>query len=293
MKKTVLLFFRKVTIELKKIPGSILLIKLLRQHFFKKSLSIMVDDFDGDLKINLHLNEHMQSQIFWYGQYSRDILLVLREILKPGMVVIDVGANIGEITLVAAKMVGDSGRVYAFEPLPETAGELQKNVQLNNFSQVFIQQKGLSDESAEKDIYRTSTDFYDGSKHGGLATLYPSDSRATKVGKISLVTLDDFCKQMELQQLNLIKIDIEGAELPALRGGLATLHRYMPYLIIEVQDETSEQAGYNASDILALLEPVGYRFDVIGRKGKLHPVDVATLGKFQNILCSPAKGSLS
>ena len=287
MNHKMLLLLRKATLKVKSVPGSILLLNLIRRYFIKKPLSVTINNFDGDLMINLRLNEHMQSQIFWYGFYSRDILLTLRSILRPGMAVVDAGANIGEITLVAAKMVGASGHVYSFEPQPEVAEVLSKNVRLNNFTQVFIQKEGLSDEAGDKEIYRASFDFHDGSKHEGLATLYPSEERGEKAGQISLVTLDDFCKRTDLKQLNLIKIDIEGAELPALKGGIETLRRFMPYIIVEVQQETASQAGYNAADILALLQPMGYRFDVIGRKGRLHPVGATSLGRFQNILCSP------
>ncbi len=291
MNHKMLLFLRKATIKVKSVPGSVLVLNLIRRYFIKKPLSVKIDNFDGDLMINLRLNEHMQSQIFWYGFYSRDILLVLRGLLRPGMVVIDAGANIGEITLVAAKMVGESGHVYSFEPQSEVAEELSQNVRLNNFNQVSIQKKGLSDEAGDKEIYRASADFHDGSKHEGLATLYPSEKRGAKAGVINLVTLDDFCEQTDLKQLNLIKIDIEGAELPALKGSIETLRRFMPYIIVEVQQETASQAGYNATDILTLLHPMGYRFDVIGRKGRLHPVDVTSLGRFQNILCSPVGGN--
>jgi FkbM family methyltransferase len=287
MNQKMLFLLRKATLKIKLFPGAVLALNLIRQYFFKKPFSVRIDNFDGDLTIDLRLNEHMQSQIFWYGYYSRDILLVLRRLLKPGMTVIDAGANIGEITLVAAKMVGASGHVYAFEPLPEIASKLSQNVSLNNFTQVFIHEKGLSDEPGDKEIYRASSDFHDGSKHEGLATLYPSEQRGEKAGVISLVTLDDFCEQAEIKQLDLIKMDIEGAELPALKGGIETLRRFMPYIIIEVQQETTSQAGYNAADILALLEPLGYRFDIIGRKGQLYPVVATSLGRFQNILCSP------
>ncbi len=287
MNQKMLLLLRKATLKLKSVPGSVLVLHLIRRYFIKKPLSVMIDNFDGDLTINLRLNEHMQSQIFWYGSYSRDILLILRSLLRPGMVVIDAGANIGEITLVAAKMVGASGHVYSFEPQSEVADELSQNVRLNNFTQVFIQKKGLSDEAGDKVIYRASSDFHDGSKHEGLATLYPSEKRGEKAGVISLVTLDEFFERTDLKQLNLIKIDIEGAELPALKGGIVTLRRFMPYIIVEVQQETASQAGYSAADILALLQPMGYRFDVIGRKGRLRPVDATSLGRFQNILCSP------
>lgn len=291
MNQNMLRFLRKITLKIKSLPGSVVVLAWLRHCFIKKSLSIGVDDFDDDLSMNLRLNEHMQSKIFWYGFYNRDVLVVIRNLLEHGMTVIDVGANIGEVSLVAAKMVGPSGHVYAFEPLPEVADKLSENIKLNNFAQICIQKIGLSDEAGDKEIYRASSAFYDSSMNDGLATLYPSENRGEKAGVISLVTLDDFCEQADIKQLNLIKIDIEGAELPALRGGMETLRRFMPYIIVEVQQEAANQAGYNDVDILAFLQPMGYRFDVIGRKGQLHPVDASSLGQFQNILCSPIGGN--
>jgi FkbM family methyltransferase len=282
-----LLLLRKLTVSVKPLPGSILILDLIRRLFFNKPASVRVNDFDGDLAINLRLNEHMQSQVFWYGAYSRDILLILKKLLKPGMVVIDAGANIGEITLVAAKMVGASGHVYAFEPISEISDALLENVRLNNFNQISIHKYGLSDETGDKTIYRATSDFKDGSKHEGLATLYQSEKRTTKAGEIHLMTLDNFCEHIGLDQLHLIKMDIEGAELPALKGGVEILKRFKPYIIVEVQQETANQAGYYARDILLFLKPLGYRFEVIGRKGRLMPIDEDSLGQFQNIICNP------
>jgi len=289
MNQKMLLLLRKLTVKIKPLPGSVLVLDFIRRFFSKKPVSVRVEDFDGDLAINLRLDEHMQSRVFWYGSYSRDILLILKRLLKPGMVVIDAGANIGEITLVAAKVVGSLGHVYAFEPQLETSEELLQNVLLNNFTQISIQKYGLSDEAGDKAIYRATSDFHDGSRHDGLATLYPSEKRATKAGVIRLLTLDDFSEHVGLDRLNLIKMDIEGAELPALKGGIRMLQKFKPYIIVEVQQETASQAGYNARDILSFLKPLGYRFEVIGRKGRFKPVDEDSLGQFQNIICTPIR----
>ena len=130
----------------------------------------------------------------------------------------------------AAKAVGSSGHVYAFEPLLEISEKLLENVRLNDFTQVSSQEYGLSDETGDKVIYRAISDFQNYSRHDGLATLYPSEKRATKVGEINLLTLDDFCEHTSLDKLNLIKMDIEGAKLPALRGGIEILKRFKPYI---------------------------------------------------------------
>lgn len=284
---TGILYLRQLTKKLRLVPGAVLVLDKIRSLFYKETRSIQVVDFDGNVKINLCLGEHMQSQIFWYGAYNRDILSVLRNLVKPGMVVIDAGANIGEITLLAAKKVGASGKVYSFEPLPEVSAKLEKNVRDNDFSQVSIQRFGLSDKAGEINIYQSSSSYGDGSDNGGLGTLYPSDSIAKPAGVIKLTTLDDFCGERKLQKVDLIKLDIEGAELPALKGALNTLKQFKPKLIIEVQEETAERAGYSADDILIFLANLGYEFQVIGRNGNLIDIDnKKSLKQFQNVLCS-------
>ncbi len=105
-KHAYLLTMRRITTRLKYIPGAILIINQLRKFFARNQDCVTVTDYDGDMTATLCLNEHMQSQIFWYGYYSRDIVLLLDKTLKPGMVAVDVGANIGEITMAAAKRVG-------------------------------------------------------------------------------------------------------------------------------------------------------------------------------------------
>ncbi len=287
MSKKMLFLLRKIVRKLSIIRGSSLILNLVHKYYFKKALVVNIRDFDGDLKMQLRLNEHMQSQIFWRGYYNRDIQWVLHNVLKSGMVVVDAGANVGEVTLIAAKLVGDSGKVYAFEPQKDVAAELSINVDANNFNQVSIELKGLSDEVGEKSLYIASCDFADGSKNEGLATLYPSDRCQEEAGTIILETLDHYVEQNNICQLNLIKMDIEGAELPALKGSMKTLKRFKPYIIVEVQQETASQAGYYAEDILKLLEKIGYQFSVIGRKGQLRPIQKNSLGKFQNVLCTP------
>jgi len=289
MSNNILLLLRKLTVSVKLLPGSVLVLDFIRRFCFNKPVSVRINDLDGDLAINLRPNEHMQIQVFRFGSCNSDILLIPKKLLKPGMAVIDAGANIGEITLVAAKAVGASGHVYAFEPISEISDALLENVRLNNFNQISIHKYGLSDETEDKAIYRATSDFKDGSKNDGLATLYQLEKRATKVCEIHLLTLDNFCEHISIDRFHLIKMDIEGAELPALKGGLKILKRFKPYIIVEVQQETSCQAGYNASDALSFLKRLGYRFEVIGRKGSLKTVDEDSLGRFQNILCSPLR----
>jgi FkbM family methyltransferase len=277
----------KLSRSVKRIPGTVLLLEYVRRAFAGDDRKITIDDFDGTLTIDLRLGEHMQSQIFWYGYYSRDIVMTMDELLSLGMVVFDIGANIGEISLYAARRVGEEGSVYCFEPIPALYETLSFNVSRNDLAQAYPIRMGVSNKLGMVPIYRSDSRFADGTVHEGLGTLYPMKNRTTPVGEIQLTTLDAFCEEKQIHRLDLIKIDVEGSELDVLMGGEQTLRRYRPRLIIEVQKQTADASGVNAEDILDYLEKFDYSFFTIGRKGKLNALHRDKLKRFQNVLCVP------
>lgn len=277
---------RKISTAMKKVPGAVLVLEPVRRAFAKLDQHVTVHDFDGELTMTLALADHMHGQIFWNGFYSRDIVLLLDRLLDPGMVVLDVGANVGEITLAAAKRVGASGRVVSFEPVAHLHAQLLTNAAANAFEQVLPVKAGALDQPGSADIYVAAGTFRDGTSHSGLGTLYSSSITSESMREtIDITTIDDVVTRQGLNRVDVIKLDIEGAELPALRGAGATLAKYGPVLIIEIQDETAGRAGYRAADLLGYLDQFGYRYFTIGRKARLRPVTVATLRDFQNVVC--------
>ncbi len=271
----------------KRVPGAVLLLEHVRRGFSHSEKIITINDFDGNLTIDLHLNEHMQSQIFWYGYYSRDIILALDKILSSGMVVIDIGANIGEITLCAAKRVGIDGRVYSFEPMPKLYESLRKNITSNRFFQVNPIRMGVADKDGVMSIYCADSNFSDGTIHEGLGTLYPMNNRNTPAGKIQVITLDKFFEEAPVDRLDFIKIDVEGAEFDVLKGAEKTITQYKPRLIIEIQQETAGASGSRPEEMLDYLKQLGYEPYTIGRKARLIPLSAANLKPFQNVLFIP------
>jgi len=261
---------------------------LLRRCFRRAKVVTRITDFDGDMAISLRLSEHMQRRIFWMDYYNQDIVALLKNILRPGMVVIDVGANIGEITLVAAKLVGDAGRVVAFEPMSDMAASLQRNIQDNHLNQVVVAQLGLADTAGTAPIYASCGQGESGDEHHGLGSLYGAKSSTNSpVQTIQLTTLDAYLQEHPVARVDVIKIDIEGAELPCLKGAANTLKYHHPILVVEIQEQTSSVAGYRQEDILDYLESFGYRFHTIGKLGKLRPISQGSLASYQNVLCTP------
>lgn len=287
MSDEVVLGLRSLSVLLKKVPGMILLLEPLRKVFASKERVVEVSNFDGCMKIRLRLDEHMQSQIFWYGYYSRDIILLMNRIIKQGDVFADVGANIGEISLAAAKRVGVSGKVYSFEPMTYLFQRLVQHIEMNNIKQITTVRQGLAREPRTAIIYAQEEKFKDGTSHAGLGTIYPFGDRNQPVEEIELTTLDNYFNEHEIQKLNLIKIDVEGAELDVLHGARYTLERHKPLVILELQAETARVAGNSAEEIVTLLRSSGYDIFLIGRKAKLRQLNHELLNRFQNVLCVP------
>lgn len=262
---------------------------LLRRAFRHADGRYSINDFDGNLLIDLRLSEHMQRRIFWMGYYNKEVVALLDKLVQSGMVVLDVGANIGEISLVCAKRVGPAGSVISFEPIDEIADELQKNVDRNQLQQVTVVRAGLSDKAATQvPIYASCGQRSQGDEHGGLGSLYGENAEDAPVQFIEVTTLDAYLAQSSVTKVDIIKVDIEGAELPFLRGAEHTLRTHRPYLIIEVQDISAAAAGYTASDILDYLSSLSYTFECIGRNGRLAPLTVSGLSEYQNVLCTAA-----
>lgn len=263
---------------------------VLRRLFRHAHAVVRVPDFDGDLSIDLRLSEHMQRRIFWMGYYSSSIVEVVRKMLRSGMVVIDIGANIGEITMVAAKRVSATGKVVAFEPIDVIADELEANVSHNHLHQVEIVRAGLLDVvNDDVSVYESCGQGDDSDEHHGLGSIYAAAIGQVPLQQIAVTTLDAWLEINPLARIDLIKIDIEGSELPCLRGAEKTLRRFLPALIVEVQDVSAMAAGYQARDILDFLSNLSYEFYSIGNKGQLSPLDANSLRAFQNVLCT-AKG---
>jgi len=249
---------------------------------------IVIDDFEGGAKFVCHLGEHMGSQIYWRGSYSGSQLKVLASRLSPGGVFIDLGANQGEFSISAARLMGECGRVFAFEPSPVMQKRLARNIALNGFAQVSIEPFAVADEPGRLALFSPIGAFEDGTVNAGLPTLYGRGSdAAAQTTAVTVTTLDDWQQRRGIARVDVIKMDIEGAELPALRGGLRLIQRFRPTLFIELNAVTSRAAGYTMQDLVAWLHEQNYELQRIDDDGCLAPLEIDRLQPFQDILATP------
>jgi FkbM family methyltransferase len=232
----------------------------LFRYYPVKNGATTIHDFDGDLRMNIDRQSYISSAIYWSGHHSPEIHRYIADFLNPDMVMADIGANIGEITLAAKRT--PRGRVLAFEPSPQLFEQLSRNVALNHFPSVSLFNFGLFDSVGELPFYLRSDNPY-GTHNDGVSSLFPNGHSRQQIS-VPLRRFDDVALECRLTRLDLIKIDVEGAELMVLRGCENALREFRPIVIVEVEEPNFKAAGYSRADLFAWLRYLNYAAPVGG-----------------------------
>ena len=179
------------------------------------------------------------------GTGEPEVQEAMQRYLRPGMTFYDLGANIGFFALLAARLVGEQGRVVAFEADPEVAGRLREHVDRNRFSWVTVTEKAVWSESSRVFFERVEPET---SPDRGLG--HVAGVASTKTIEIEAVSLDDFTRSAPAPDL--IKCDVEGAEVEVFRGARRLLAEKRPAILCEIHSEANREA------LLADLKGLGY-----------------------------------
>jgi len=163
-----------------------------------------------------------REKYYWAGKHDVPVQDVLVSILQPGSVFWDVGAHIGFFTILAARSVRPSGRVHAFEPMPDNRRRLQEAVRLNRAENVAVHEFAVSDLNGSALLH--------GHSASAMWTLVAERGEFAGIN-VACRTIDSLAS--DLGDPDAIKIDVEGAELDVLRGGLATIERSNATLVVE------------------------------------------------------------
>jgi len=264
------------------------LVNYLRRRYSQHVPSVeLITQYEGGIRINTSLSSHIEAQIFWQGFQEADAgtIKALKNHLVPNSVFIDVGANVGTFTLVAAANAC-RGTVHAFEPSQYHFERLKRNIDLNGFSNVVTSRVGLWDAPSSSTLHVPLHDA--GMSNTGAASMFAStdNPESSTDETIQLIRLDDYVAQNALERIDIIKVDIEGAELPALRGAQETIRRFHPLVLMELDLDNLQRAGYTAADILAFWNDCGYRVRRILNSGDCSDFsDTANLPRHQNVQC--------
>jgi len=228
-----------------------------------------------DVSMSVEIGNVIEEEILT-GSYDPESSRIIRKFVKPGDVCIDVGANVGAITVLLAKQTGRTGQVLAFEPGPPYLQKLRSNLDLNPGLKgvVTIVNMGLSD--------KNGTLFWQADpEHPYNAGLMSSDGISVPV-----TTLDQYLFEHNLPRLDFVKIDVESMELEVLRGGREVLTRFQPVVLFETMDWAREARGFDIfKEIEELLDQLDYGMHDLAADGTL--LDVSSIALPLNTLAIP------
>jgi len=193
---------------------------------------------------------------YWLGTYEPALQEAARKFIQPGMTVYDIGANIGYITLMAARISGESGKVCAFEALPANISRLKENVRLNNLEK---QVKVIPGAVVKKSGSATFLIHDSGAMGKALGSAGRDETYGTAL-QVAGIALDDFIYKQGNPAPDVVKMDIEGGEGPALAGMRHLMKEASPIFLIELHGEKA------ASEVWDILSTAGYTLHAM-RKG--------------------------
>lgn len=216
---------------------------------------------DG-LCVHMYPGNEISRSIFVTGYYEPNEFYALDKILRQGMTFIDAGANIGLYTLFASKKVGEQGIVVAIEPSGREFHRLKMNVEMNALSNVRLLQVAVSNCPRRASLLVAAEEHSGHNTLGnfGYESVVPQSEEWVRVER-----LDDIAKQESLGRIDVIKMDIEGAELFALQGAAETLAQFHPIVLLELSDKTLEHQGCKSEQIWEFLTKGGYRIYTFDR----------------------------
>jgi FkbM family methyltransferase len=211
--------------------------------------------YDG-LRLRLRLGNDLSKCIYVGGAFEPNEFAFLASFLRPGMTVLDVGANEGVYTVFMANRVGRSGRVVACEPSSREQRRLAENVRINRLQNVQVEPVAVGRSDG------TTTIAIAGYGHEGQNTIGDrvANANVATVGteEVPLRRLDTIVRERSLRALDFVKIDAEGSEIAILEGTEEALTTHSPVLQLEIEEHSLRRQGGSPDELLELLEQLGY-----------------------------------
>jgi len=246
--------------------------KFIKRHVLKDQKlhrTSMLVNYEGSL-FNLHSDSFLEKLVITTGNFEPHIVTLSKSLISKKDVVLDVGANVGLHTMLFSKLVGEEGKVVAFEPNELNLERLNLNISLNAISNIKIECSAVSDEIGEKLFYELPNNSENLGNHSFAYTetiKKLEQEEGVSKRQVLCTTIDDYCKNNNICP-NFIKMDIEGFEYNALKGAQNSLKsKDLKGLIIEFNSSRIRSIGLqNASfeEILAeyncyeILKPTPY-----------------------------------
>lgn len=218
-------------------------------------------------KLTYDPNSEIGRYLFFRGSFEEQILKKIRQVVKKGDYILDVGANIGVHSLVFSTLTGNSGKVVAIEPQSNVRHRLELNLKNNHADNVIVLGCAIGAEESNARIYDIANN------NDGAATLRPSEpENHEKFEDIEVKTLNFIKESTGLDNFDVVKIDVEGAELEVLKGLSELLQSTPPRcLFVECVDSNLKRFDTSSEELISKLEDLGYTLEAKHR-GRWVPI---------------------
>jgi len=275
----------QILLSAPKFPGRDFLIERLPKWFIKPAQGkvILQTLFGFKIELDPNFDKTIENVIYERGVYEQGTVSVLSSFLKQGDTFVDVGANIGFLSLVAANKVGPTGSVHAFEPFPETFNILEKNKNINDYEQLKTYDFALGNSAEILMIYPEIDN------RGGASIVNHQSDNGVGIRTKRLDDLDF------TSPIDVIKIDVEGVEFEVLKGAEETIKKDRPKLVVEYSiDRNNTIESYEIYDWLLSLG--FYRIFRLknGKERRSKLIEIKSTGDLpihDNIICIPLSDS--
>jgi len=209
-------------------------------------------DYLIDFKKTGPMTDLRKSVVF--GTYEREDFEMIKRLVNPGNIVIDVGANEGFVSLWLSKLIGATGGVYAIEPNPENLFFLYNNIELNKATNIKVIEKAVSDQKAKMPFFCSPNSGAWGSLTN--FSYFPGESINVEVDTLDYLFGD-------LQQLDFLKVDTEGNELKVFLGARQVLSRHRPHICFEVNLTFWAHNNRSVDEMFNCLYDLGYKLFIL------------------------------
>lgn len=187
------------------------------------------------------------------GTWEAQTTALFKQLVKKGMNVVDIGANIGYFTLLAASLVGKKGKVFAFEPAPQNYALLVKNIEVNGYKNVIPVQKAVSSDTGKIEFFLDTIAL-------GQSSLFKVSENPTEPIMVDVVSLDEFFKDNECP-IDIVKMDVEGAEMAVLLGMAKIVANNDDLKIFtEFWPDGLQKSGFSPQEYWKQLKQFGFKF---------------------------------
>jgi len=190
-------------------------------------------------------SREFQDELAASAHHAGEVKL-LQSITRPGMHVVEAGANRGVTAVALAKAIGPTGHLSTFEPVPEFYAELTENLAGNGVKNASAYNMALSNRKGRIRFY----------KHGGGSGVTPADD--AEMIWVEATTLADFVARHRIERIDILNMDCEGSELAVFEGGKAVLAQQTPQIFCEIHHDYLKQLGKSVHDVTSFLTAVGY-----------------------------------